>query len=122
MMQDLLPFSKQKICNIKNLGENHFCGIAITSAHSAAKVFIVTEIQTMLEIAECITVNPVQCSGCLCVHGMRIRVFDVLNLLANCGYLYSTTARVSRYSEEPDIMAYLHFAKPPFWIALKSLG
>jgi uncharacterized protein (DUF433 family) len=36
----------------------------------------------MTEIAERITVNPKQCGGRPCVRGMRIRVVDVLDLLA----------------------------------------
>jgi uncharacterized protein (DUF433 family) len=37
----------------------------------------------MTTIAERITVNPDQCGGRPCVRGMRIRVSDVLDLLAN---------------------------------------
>ncbi len=36
----------------------------------------------MVEIADRITVNPRQCGGRPCVRGMRIRVTDVLDLLA----------------------------------------
>lgn len=36
----------------------------------------------MTELAERITVNPKQCGGRPCVHGMRIRVVDVFDLLA----------------------------------------
>jgi len=32
-----------------------------------------------------ITVNPLQCGGRLCIRGMRIRVKDVLDLLASGG-------------------------------------
>ncbi|HEY1171134.1 MAG TPA: DUF433 domain-containing protein [Verrucomicrobiae bacterium] len=32
---------------------------------------------------ERITINPAQCGGRPCVRGMRIRVVDVLDLLAN---------------------------------------
>jgi len=35
------------------------------------------------EIYERITVNPAQCGGRPCVRGMRIRVSDVLDLLAS---------------------------------------
>ena len=34
-------------------------------------------------ISERITVNPDQCGGRPCIRGMRIRVTDVLDLLAN---------------------------------------
>ena len=36
----------------------------------------------MAELIERITVNPEQCGGRPCVRGMRIRVVDVLDLLA----------------------------------------
>lgn len=36
----------------------------------------------MTEVADRITVNPKQCGGRPCVRGMRIRVVDVLDLLA----------------------------------------
>lgn len=35
------------------------------------------------EVIDRITVNPKQCGGRPCVRGMRIRVTDVLDLLAN---------------------------------------
>jgi uncharacterized protein (DUF433 family) len=37
----------------------------------------------MTEIADRITVDPEQCGGRPCVRGMRIRVTDVLDLLAS---------------------------------------
>ena len=37
----------------------------------------------MTEVADRITVDPAQCGGRPCVRGMRIRVTDVLDLLAN---------------------------------------
>ena len=37
----------------------------------------------MTELAERITVDPEQCGGRPCIRGMRIRVIDVLDLLAN---------------------------------------
>jgi uncharacterized protein (DUF433 family) len=37
----------------------------------------------MAELAERITVDPEQCGGRPCIRGMRIRVSDVLDLLAN---------------------------------------
>ena len=37
----------------------------------------------MVEVADRITVNPQQCGGRPCVRGMRIRVIDVLDLLAS---------------------------------------
>ena len=37
----------------------------------------------MANLAERITVDPGQCGGRPCIRGMRIRVTDVLDLLAN---------------------------------------
>lgn len=37
----------------------------------------------MTDLLERITVNPKQCGGRPCVRGMRIRVVDVLDLLAS---------------------------------------
>lgn len=37
----------------------------------------------MAELMERITVDPEQCGGRPCIRGMRIRVSDVLDLLAN---------------------------------------
>jgi len=37
----------------------------------------------MTRLAERITVDPEQCGGRPCIRGMRIRVTDVLDLLAN---------------------------------------
>lgn len=37
----------------------------------------------MTGLAERITVDPEQCGGRPCIRGMRIRVVDVLDLLAN---------------------------------------
>jgi len=37
----------------------------------------------MAEVMDRITVNPEQCGGRPCVRGMRIRVTDVLDLLAS---------------------------------------
>jgi uncharacterized protein (DUF433 family) len=36
----------------------------------------------MVELSEGITVDPAQCGGRPCIRGMRIRVVDVLDLLA----------------------------------------
>ena len=37
----------------------------------------------MAKLAERITVDPEQCGGRPCIRGMRLRVTDVLDLLAN---------------------------------------
>ncbi len=36
-----------------------------------------------LNLLNRITINPQQCGGRPCIRGMRIRVSDILNLLAN---------------------------------------
>jgi uncharacterized protein (DUF433 family) len=51
----------------------------------------------MLKLMDRITVNPEQCGGRPCIRGMRIRVADVLDLLA-AGL---TTAQV--LDELPDL-------------------
>ncbi len=40
-------------------------------------------LSVMFKSMERITVNPEQCGGRPCIRGMRIRVIDVLDLLAN---------------------------------------
>ena len=37
----------------------------------------------MADVADRITVNPEQCGGRPCVRGLRVRVIDVLDLLAS---------------------------------------
>lgn len=63
----------------------------------------------MANVAERITVNPKQCGGRACVRGMRIRVTDVLDLLANG---LSTKQVLEEFPDlEPDdIHACLKFA------------
>ncbi len=36
----------------------------------------------MVDLTERITINPAQCGGRPCIRGMRIRVIDILDLLA----------------------------------------
>jgi len=36
----------------------------------------------MIDLLERITINPAQCGGWPCIRGMRIRVIDILDLLA----------------------------------------
>ena len=63
----------------------------------------------MLEISTRVTVDPEQCGGRPCVRGMRIRVADVLGLLANG--LNSTQIIDELPDLEPaDIAACLLFA------------
>jgi len=56
-----------------------------------------------------ITFNPKQCGGRPCVRGMRMRVKDVLELLAN-GASHAEILRDYPYLEEEDIQACLQYA------------
>lgn len=63
----------------------------------------------MAKLAERITVDPEQCGGRPCIRGMRIRVTDVLDLLATG----LTTVQVLEELpdlEPEDIQACLRFA------------
>lgn len=61
------------------------------------------------EVAERITVNPEQCGGRPCIRGMRIRVIDVLDLLAN-GLSPEQIIEEMPDLELEDIYASLRFA------------
>ncbi len=63
----------------------------------------------MKEIAERITVDPGQCGGRPCVRHMRIRVTDVLDLLAN-GLSSSQVLEELPDLQIEDILACLRFA------------
>ena len=63
----------------------------------------------MAQIAERITVDPEQCGGRPCVRGMRIRVTDVLDLLA-AGLTSDQVLRDLPDLESEDIQACLRFA------------
>jgi uncharacterized protein (DUF433 family) len=58
---------------------------------------------------ERITVNPNQCGGRPCIRGMRIRVKDVLDLLA-AGVPETEILSDFPYLESEDIRASLEFA------------
>ena len=58
---------------------------------------------------ERITVNPRQCGGRPCIRGMRIRVKDVLDLLA-AGVSEQEVLTDFPYLEPADIRAALEFA------------
>ena len=63
----------------------------------------------MTMLAERITVDPEQCGGRPCVRGMRIRVSDVLDLLAN-GLTPKQIVEELPDLESEDIVACLRFA------------
>ena len=56
-----------------------------------------------------ITINPNQCGGRPCIRGMRIRVVDVLGLLA-AGESTEQILGECPYLEREDILACLEFA------------
>ena len=56
-----------------------------------------------------ITFNPQQCGGRPCIRGMRIRVSDVLDLLA-AGASRDEIIADYPYLESDDITAVLHYA------------
>jgi uncharacterized protein (DUF433 family) len=63
----------------------------------------------MAEVADRITVDAGQCGGRPCVRGMRIRVTDVLDLLAN-GLSAEQVIEELPDLEAEDIRACLRFA------------
>ena len=63
----------------------------------------------MTMLADRITVDPEQCGGRPCVRGMRIRVSDVLDLLAN-GLTPKQIVEELPDLESEDIAACLRFA------------
>jgi uncharacterized protein (DUF433 family) len=63
----------------------------------------------MKNLAERITINPEQCGGRPCVGGMRIRVTDVIELLA-AGLTAEQVLKELPDLEPEDIQACLQFA------------
>jgi len=63
----------------------------------------------MTKLAERITVDPEQCGGRPCIRGLRIRVTDVLDLLAN-GLTPRQVLEELPDLEPEDIAACLRFA------------
>ena len=63
----------------------------------------------MPEVADRITVDPQQCGGRPCVRGMRIRVTDVLDLLAS-GLSTEQVLEELPDLETEDVRACLRFA------------
>jgi uncharacterized protein (DUF433 family) len=63
----------------------------------------------MTTIAERITIDPQQCGGRPCIRGMRIRVTDVLELLAS-GLFREEVLKELPDLEKEDIDTVLRFA------------
>ena len=74
----------------------------------------------MSELLERITVNPKQCGGRPCIRGMRIRVSDVLDLLA-AGLSFEEILEEMPDLELDDLKAALAYASrkldPPILVA-----
>jgi uncharacterized protein (DUF433 family) len=64
----------------------------------------------MKEWKERITTNPEQCGGRPCIRGMRIRVIDVLDLLA-AGLDYDQILEELPDLEKKDIQASIKYAR-----------
>ena len=67
----------------------------------------------MIKMVERITVNKNQCGGRPCIRGMRIRVTDVLELLANGLTLDEVLVELPDLERE-DVKACLRFASQRF--------
>ena len=78
---------------------------------TSARVVVVTSVEGLLmtELADRITVDAAQCGGRPCVRGMRIRVTDVLDLLA-AGLSREQVLEELPDLEPDDITACLRFA------------
>ena len=63
----------------------------------------------MADLLDRITLNPEQCGGRPCIRGMRIRVIDVLELLA-AGQTPDEILADFPYLEREDIAASLQYA------------
>ena len=63
----------------------------------------------MADLLNRITINPNQCGGRPCIRGMRIRVSDVLDLLA-AGQTPNEILESYPYLEADDIAACLRYA------------
>jgi uncharacterized protein (DUF433 family) len=63
----------------------------------------------MADLADRITMNPKQCGGRPCVRGLRIRVVDVLDLLAS-GLTPEEVLRELADLETEDVRACLRYA------------
>ena len=72
-------------------------------------IFINLNGNTMEELLKRITFNPNQCGGKPCIRGMRIRVVDVLQLLAN-GLTFDQILEELPDLEKDDVKASVLFA------------
>jgi uncharacterized protein (DUF433 family) len=71
------------------------------------------KVEKMSELIERITINPEQCGGRPCIRGMRIRVIDILDLLA-AGLTAEEVLEELPDLEMEDIQATLAYAARHF--------
>ena len=62
-----------------------------------------------MELSDRITIDPGQCGGRPCIRGMRIRVIDILDLLA-AGLTSTQVVEELPDLEPEDVLAALQFA------------
>ena len=67
----------------------------------------------MENLLQRITTNPLQCGGRPCIRGMRIRLIDVLDLLAS-GLSHAQILEEMPDLEQEDIQAVLRYARDRF--------
>ena len=67
----------------------------------------------MENLLQRITTNPLHCGGRPCIRGMRIRVIDVLDLLAS-GLSHAQILEEMPDLEQEDIQAVLRYARDRF--------
>ena len=80
-----------------------------TGYHLIASVRLQVGVPVMTETTDRITFNPDQCGGRPCIRRMRIRVTDVLDLLAN-GLSFEEILEELPDLEREDIVASIQFA------------
>ena len=69
-----------------------------------------TLLMNLTYVADRITVNPKQCGGKPCIRGMRIRVIDILDLLANGLSVDDVLAEFPKLERE-DVFAAIKYAR-----------
>ena len=72
--------------------------------------FVYTPPMSLTYVTDRITVNPKQCGGKPCIRGMRIRVIDVLDLLAN-GLSVDDVLEEFPKLEREDVLEAIRYAR-----------
>jgi len=84
-------------------------GVSGGGSTANGRIETLVERENMAELMDRITVDPEQCGGRPCIRGMRIRVSDVLDLLAN-GLSAEEIIEEMPDLEPEDVRASLRFA------------